>query len=121
LAGAGNAVVSLSEDDEPPRIEQALRKSEERFRQVVASAPSAMVMIGGSGRIVMVDAQAEKLFGYWQQEMLGQPIEMLVPQRFRSNHPRLLASFFANPVARPSGGISTASRKIAASFRSKSA
>ena len=64
------------------------KRLEERFRQVVESAPNAMVMISGAGKIEMVNAQAERVFGYERKEMLGQPIEMLVPERFRENHPQ---------------------------------
>jgi PAS domain S-box-containing protein len=79
------------------------KRLEERFRRVVESAPSAMVMIGPAGRIVMVNAQSERLFGYPRDELLGQPIEILVPERFRHNHPGLRKSFFANPQSRPMG------------------
>jgi PAS domain S-box-containing protein len=58
-------------------------KSEELFRQVVEAAPNAMVMINASGKIEMVNAQTERVFGYPREELLGQPIEMLVPERFR--------------------------------------
>ena len=73
--GEGN-----SSDSDRLRIEQALLKSEERFRQVVESAPNAMVMVNAAGMIDMVNAQAERVFGYSRAEMLGQPIEMLVPR-----------------------------------------
>ena len=79
------------------------KRLEERFRQVVESAPNAMVMIRAHGRIEMVNAQAERVFGYERKEMLGQPIEMLVPQRFRENHPSLRGSFFAKPAVAPDG------------------
>jgi len=88
---------------EPQEIERALRQSEERFRRVVESAPNAMVMIDASGRIDMVNAQAERLFGYRRDELLGQPIEILVPERFRSQHPGLRRSFYADPHSRPMG------------------
>jgi PAS domain S-box-containing protein len=81
----------------------ARKRLEERFRRVVEAAPSAMVMINASGRIEMVNAQAEQVFGYARAEMLGQPVEMLVPQRFRGHHPGLRGSFFADPQARPMG------------------
>ena len=79
------------------------KRLEERFRQVVESAPNAMVMINGSGEIAMVNAQAERVFGYDRNELLGKPIEMLVPERFRPNHPSLRGSFFGKPVSRPMG------------------
>ena len=81
----------------------ALLKSEERFRQVVEMAPNAMVMVNQRGAIEMVNAQAERLFGFARGEMLGQPIEMLVPERFRGNHPHLRATFFQQPASRPMG------------------
>jgi PAS domain S-box-containing protein len=84
-------------------IEHVLRKSEERFRQVVESAPNAMVMVNATGRIEMVNAQAERVFGYSRAEMLGQSIEILVPESVRHAHPAQRASFFAHPVSRPMG------------------
>jgi|ERR1700730_7432345 PAS domain S-box-containing protein len=84
-------------------IEEILKKSEARFRQVVESAPNAMVMINHRGVIEMVNAQAERVFGYERREMLGQSVEMLVPDRFRRNHPSLRNSFFSAPVSRPMG------------------
>jgi PAS domain S-box-containing protein len=91
------------EREKQEKIQDALKKSEERFRQVVESAPNAMVMVNQSGVIEMVNAQAERVFGYERGEMLGQPVEMLVPERFRRNHPGLRGAFFANPVSRPMG------------------
>jgi PAS domain S-box-containing protein len=79
------------------------KRLEERFRRVVEAAPSAMVMINANGRIEMVNAQAEQVFGYARAEMLGQPVEMLVPKRFRGHHPGLRSSFFDDPRARPMG------------------
>ncbi len=79
------------------------KRLEDRFRQVVESAPSAMVMIGPSGQIEMINAQSEALFGYPREELLGQSIEVLVPERFRTNHPGLRGAFFARPVSRPMG------------------
>ena len=93
----------ISIPDRTQEIERALWKSEERFRQVVESAPNAMVMIGPMGKIVMVNNQAERVFGYAREELLGQPIEMLIPARFKGNHPNLRKSFFDDPHSRPMG------------------
>jgi PAS domain S-box-containing protein len=79
------------------------KKAEERFRAVIEAAPDAMVIVNKDGRIVLVNARAQKLFGYGRQELLDQPIEMLVPQRFRGVHPGRRTGFFANPTARPMG------------------
>ena len=81
----------------------AHRRQEERFRRVVESAPNVMVMVNVAGLIEMVNIQAEREFGYRREEMLGQPIELLLPERFRSQHPRLREMFFAQPQSRPMG------------------
>jgi PAS domain S-box-containing protein len=97
------------ETDEGPMVLSAIvdisarRRLEERFRLVVEAAPNAMVMVNAAGSIEMVNAQAEQVFGYARQEMLGQPIEMLVPERFRGHHPGLRSAFFSDPRARSMG------------------
>ncbi|MBY0574927.1 MAG: PAS domain S-box protein [Undibacterium sp.] len=82
---------------------EALLKEGKRLRQVVDSAPNAMVMINPSGEIKMVNTQTERVFGYAREELLGQSIEMLVPERYRHHHPTLRSSFFADPNSRPMG------------------
>lgn len=79
------------------------KKLEERFRRVVESAPNAMVMINRFGTIEMVNAQAEQMFGYTRAEMLGELVEMLVPERFRHHHPGMRTGFFDAPKSRPMG------------------
>jgi PAS domain S-box-containing protein len=76
----------------------------ELFRQVVEAAPSAMVMADRDGRIVLVNAQAEKLFGYVRDELLGYSVDRLVPERFRSAHPGYRRTFHDDPKSRPMGG-----------------
>jgi PAS domain S-box-containing protein len=77
--------------------------ADERFRLAVESAPNAMVMVNKEGRLVLVNSQAEKLFQYSRDELIGQPIEMLVPGRFRSGHPTYRADFAAAPSVRAMG------------------
>lgn len=79
------------------------KQTEERFRLVVESAPNAIVMVNADGNIVLVNSQAERFFGYRREEMVGQPVEILVPDLFRANHPGYRASFFASPSIRPMG------------------
>src|ERR1051325_3218228 len=81
----------------------ALRVSEERFRLVVEAAPNAMLMTDDHGRITLVNGQTEQLFGYTRDELLRQPVETLVPERYRGNHPGHRAGFFRQPSARPMG------------------
>lgn len=75
----------------------------ERFRKIVDSAPNAMVMINAQGVIEMVNYQAEKLFGYLRSEMLGQPVEKLIPHRLQERHPSMRISYFSEPQSRPMG------------------
>ena len=60
------------------------KRAEEKFRLAVESAPNAMVMIDRTGRIVLVNAQTEKVFGYGRGELLGQSVELLVPEQFQA-------------------------------------
>jgi PAS domain S-box-containing protein len=78
-------------------------RAEERVRQVFEAAPNAMIMVGRDGRMVMVNGQVERVFGYRRQELLGLPIEILIPERFRQQHPELRAGFARAPEARAMG------------------
>lgn len=89
--------------NELTRLNNAYAQSEARFRRVVEAAPSAMVMIDVDGNIEMVNAQAERVFGYPRNEMVGQSVELLIPERFRNHHPGLRQGFFAAPGSRPMG------------------
>jgi methyl-accepting chemotaxis protein len=73
------------------------------YRQIVESASIGFVAIDRHGTIEMVNTQVEKLFGYRREELIGQPIEALVPPRFRTNHPSHRTGFFADPRARVMG------------------
>jgi two-component system cell cycle sensor histidine kinase/response regulator CckA len=79
------------------------KQAEERFRLAVESSPSAMVMVDHTGKIVLVNSQLEKLFGYNREELMGQTVEILVPEPSRQNHPALRGEYLANPRARPMG------------------
>jgi PAS domain S-box-containing protein len=81
----------------------AHRSADTRFRAVVESAPSGMVMIDRAGTITLVNRETERLFGYAREEILGQPIERLVPERFRRGHPAFRTKFFADPQTRAMG------------------
>ena len=80
-----------------------LSQAERQFRQILETAPDAMVVIDQEGGMVLVNAKMEKLFGYGREELLGKKIEMLVPERFRQRHPGHRKNFFAGAHARPMG------------------
>lgn len=76
---------------------------EDSFRRVVEWAPSAMVMIDQDGVIVLVNTQTERMFDYGREALVGQSIEMLVPERFRGKHKQFRRGFFDDPQPRPMG------------------
>jgi PAS domain S-box-containing protein len=78
-------------------------KSGELFRQLIDSAPDAMVVVDAEGTIVLVNVRAESVFGYGRDELVGQPIEVLVPERHRSAHVGHRKSFMLAPKSRPMG------------------
>jgi PAS domain S-box-containing protein len=79
------------------------RAEDEKFQMAVESAPNAMVLINADGQIVLVNSQTETLFGYPRAELLGKNIELLMPDRFREQHPLDRRNYFDNPQARAMG------------------
>jgi PAS domain S-box-containing protein len=79
------------------------KQAEEQFRSLLEAAPDAMVIVDESGTITLVNAQTEAIFGYARSELIGKPVEMLIPERYRGQHPRHRGGFFAEPHVRPMG------------------
>lgn len=88
---------------ERKQAEEALHMSEEQFRAVVEAAPNGMVMTNEEGVITLVNQQIERQFGYQREELIGQPIDLLVPARYRTNHPDRRREYQAAPQARAMG------------------
>jgi PAS domain S-box-containing protein len=100
MAVAPGAAPLLSGDGVPAA---RAADAEQRFGALLESAPDAMVIVDGAGTIKLVNAQTEALFGYPREELLGCPVEILVPGRFRGDHPVHRRGYAANQQVRPMG------------------
>ncbi|HKC13891.1 MAG TPA: PAS domain S-box protein, partial [Vicinamibacteria bacterium] len=76
---------------------------EAKFRGLLEAAPDAMVIMDQAGHLVLINAQTERLFGYSRDELLGAPVEVLIPDRFRKEHPAFRKAYFRDPKPRPMG------------------
>jgi len=85
------------------RKTMAESSAEEKFRLAVEACPNGMVMTDAAGRIVLVNAETERLFGYGRDELVGQPIELLIPERLRNEHVRQRSGFVQHPNIRRVG------------------
>ena len=79
------------------------RLAEQRFKQVVESSPNGIIMVNDNGKIMLINRETERLFGYYRSELIGQSIEILVPKSIRIKHIDFRKSFFLNPETRPMG------------------
>ena len=80
-----------------------IQETERKFRSLLESAPDAIIFIDQMGAIELVNAQTENLFGYPREQMVGQPVEMLIPERFRKKHTAHRRGYAENPRIRPMG------------------
>ncbi len=85
------------------QAEQELREREETIRALLENASQGIITVGEDGRIVEVNAMAERLFGYSRSELVGQPVETLLPESYRHGHVSQRASYFREPRSRPMG------------------
>jgi PAS domain S-box-containing protein len=85
------------------RAEETLVKSQRMFQGLFENAPDAIILVDQAGRIVRINAQGEALFGFTRAELIGQSVEMLMPERYRVRHGGHLAGYFAAPHNREMG------------------
>jgi PAS domain S-box-containing protein len=108
-------VIDLTERKEAQAAIELLqqeREADAKFRALLDAAPDAMVIVGNDGVIVLVNNQMEAVFGYARTELIGQPIEILIPPQFREKHPSHRATYFGNPGVRPMGtGLELSGRR----------
>lgn len=112
-------VVSVNRDiTERKRVEDALRESENRFRSLIEAAPIATVITNAQGQITLINSQAEVVLGYARDEIVGQPVEILIPSASRMRHPGFRNSYMADPHIRRMGATKdlTALRKDGSEF-----
>lgn len=95
---AGNDLILASIVDITER-----RRSEEMIRLAVEAAPNGMIMTDDAGRITLVNSQIETLFGYSREELMDMSIDILVPDRYRKQHPQVRNSYYSNPISRAMG------------------
>jgi PAS domain S-box-containing protein len=93
----------VTDATERKRVEEALEKSRENLRALLEVAPDAVVTVDDQGKIVLVNGQTEKLFGYQRHELLGEPVERLIPARVREGHSQQRVGYSAAPHARVMG------------------
>jgi PAS domain S-box-containing protein len=94
---------SIRDVTERKAVEERLRQSETLFRGLLEAAPDAMVIVDREARIVLVNGQAEAIFGYGRDELVGQPIEALLPERLRNGHRSHRNGYLDEPTTRPMG------------------
>jgi two-component system, LuxR family, sensor kinase FixL len=106
---SGRGRVECAADGKPVRMRGVSiditdrKRAEEKFRVAVEASPIGIVLVNEKGLITLVNSHTEKLFGYQREELIDQPVEILVPKRFRAAHPGHRAGFLTAPRARAMG------------------
>jgi len=101
---AGIDLMSVTAKDVTPlKVARDANLLEAKYRGLLDSTPDAIIMVNTTGRIVLLNGQAEEVFGYPRRDLIGQPVEILLPERFRGGHVGYRGNFLSQPRARPMG------------------
>lgn len=100
---ADKVVRAEAEASEREAVATQIARSERQYRSLLEAAPDGMIVSDRYGDILLVNAETERLFGYARGELLGQPVDMLVPERFRGHHAGHRGGYTAQPRTRPMG------------------
>ncbi len=113
----GKLIVSVIRDvSEQRQAQEDLRRSQQQLEKLFEFSPDGILVTNLQGRITRVNGRVEQIFGYTREELFGQPVEMLIPERFRSNHPSHRAAYSDQPRLRPMGaGLQLVARRKDAS------
>jgi PAS domain S-box-containing protein len=112
IAGGIRAVAFVTDIAQRKAVEDAIRRSEGQARALFEAASEGVVVVDRGGQILSVNGKTEELFGYARSELIGQPVELLLPDRYRGAHPRHRVEYFASPRPRSMGlGLDLAGRR----------
>jgi len=107
-------ISSVRDASDRKNIERALQEKNDsleranaKFRQLLESAPDGIVIASRDGRIVLINSQTERLFGYSREEMIGRPVEMLMPSPLRQTHQQHRTGYFDEPKSGRWARVST--------------
>ena len=95
----------VAQTEELKTSEERLREVEQLYRSVLERSPDAFLVVDADGVIHLANEQCERLFGYTRSELVGQKVEILVPDEIRARHPELRASFHREPATRAMGAL----------------
>ncbi len=104
LAIGAGVVRVLHDITERKQAEMAIRASEARYRALLEAAPDAVFVVDAGGHIVLMNSQAEVMFGYWRNELIGRSVDVLVPEEFRQKHAENRTKYITDPSLRHMSG-----------------
>jgi PAS domain S-box-containing protein len=103
MAGRAKAIGDVAKAQAEAAAANRVRQAQERFRLVVEANTNGLLVADKTGRIVLINSALARMFGYANDDLLGQPLELLLPESARPGHATMFAAYLANPASRPMG------------------